>query len=67
LTSCWDSAAIVSKTSELLPEPEDAGEHGQPALRDVEADFADVVLRGTADLDAPNGTEPLLSLNPRPS
>ncbi len=28
-----------------------AGEHGQPALRDVEADVAEVVLAGAADLD----------------
>src|SRR6185295_8873620 len=38
-----------------LARPGNAGEHGQPALRDVEADVAEVVLAGAPDLDGAPG------------
>jgi hypothetical protein len=38
-----DSAAIVLKTSELLPEPDTPGEHRQPALRKFDVDVFEVV------------------------
>ena len=44
MISRCDSAAIVPNTSELLARAGDAGEHRQPALRDLDADVLEVVL-----------------------
>ncbi|GAA3163473.1 hypothetical protein GCM10020001_105270 [Nonomuraea salmonea] len=46
-----DSAAIVPKTSELLPDPDTPREHRQPALRDLDADVLEVVDAGAVHAD----------------
>ena len=51
LISRCDSAATVSKTSELLPEPGHPGEDGEAPLGDLEADVAQVVHPGAHHAD----------------
>jgi hypothetical protein len=42
---------MVSKASELLPEPDRPGQHDQLAARDVDADVLEIVLARAAHAD----------------